>query len=209
MGRDINWYVIPSSIEHDNGKTICMKWEFQEDVDDIEEQVYSKVTGNSTEFHYDSSKESEIEGRFINQLLKHKKNVGDITHDYIYNEIHKDEWCPKCLLFARGFYNSPLLAATMNIGHSYSNPYWSSDWNIRDLHIGSSTTAFVKLFRNDNMYYEINSHDVKNAIEQVNNLGKPLRTTDKEACEETMMVLDFLALWTKNDSFRVIMQEEY
>ena len=208
MGRDLNWYVLPKNIEHQPEKLLCFNYEFQKDENEIEKDVSDKLLGE-TSSEYDWHRldgESGIEFiRRINQLKKERRSM---VWDCINNYDGNHDWCAKCHLFARGVYDSPLVIAQEHIGHSYSSPYWSSNWNIKDMYIGSSNGEFVRLFNPDILYREIDNEDVRDAIEQVSDLGEPLRTSDKEAYEETMRVLNFLDEWTQKEDVYVIMEDE-
>lgn len=128
--------------------------------------------------------------------------------DCINNYDGKHDWCAKCHMFVRGIYDNPLVIAHEHIGHSYSSPYWWSKWNIKDMYLGSADDEFVRLFNPQIHYGVIDNEDVRNAIEKVADLGEPLRTSDKEACEETMRVLNFLDEWTQKEDVFVIMEDE-
>lgn len=207
MGRDLNWYVIPRNIEHDKTKELCLDYEFQGDEEDVKCELFEKVTNESALFDY-----SRLDGEDRSKYFKIKKEfedkISDISYHYKYDEEHKIKWCPKCHMFATGLYDTLALVDTMHIGHSYSSLYWWSKWNIKDMYIGSSNTEFTNLFRNDIMYREITHNDVVSAINEIEELGTPLRNSDIEACQETMDVLNFLAKWTKDDNYRVIMEDE-
>lgn len=207
MGRDLNWYVIPRDIEHDPNKRICLNWEFQKDEDEVNSEIYEKVVGSDGEFEL-KRRDSETITEFFKRKQAHNDVVLKVVHDYVWSDDHKDEWCPKCDMFAKGLYESPLIVSDMHIGHSYSNQYWWSKWNIKDLYMGSSQTPFVNLFRNENTYREIEHEEVERAIEQMNELGTPLRTSDIEACDETMEVLEWLKIWTADEKYIVIMDDE-
>lgn len=207
MGRDLHWYVIPKNIEHQSYKHLCFHYEFQKDENEIEHDVYEKVTGSSSEFDY-KSLEGETHIDYLRRWKEHKNNFKRTVWDCIHNDNGEHDWCEKCHMFVAGIHNNPLVIACEHIGHSYSSPYWSSKWNIKDMYIGSSNTEFVGLFNPDILYREIDNDDVSNAMEQISDLGEPLRTSDKDACEETMRVLNFLDKWTKCDDVIVIVEDE-
>jgi F0F1-type ATP synthase beta subunit len=96
----------------------------------------------------------------------------------------------------------------MSVNHSYSNPIWSSKWNIKDLYIGSANTTFATLFRDDQLIREIMDDDVDNALEFITSLGEPLHKSDKEAYEETKEILDFLKKYTSSKDFIAIIKDE-
>lgn len=209
MGRDLYWYVIPRNIEHDKTKNICLDYEFQGDEEDVKAEVYKKVTGKSPLFDY-----TNVEGETIKEYFARKKafedNIDKVAYEYIndYNEKHREEWCPKCHMFANGLHGASTVVAKTHIGHSYSSLYWRSKWNIKDMYLGSADTEFVKLFRDEYYYREVSVYDVERAIEQIKDLGVPKRNSDIEACEETMSILNFLKHWTEKEDVIVIMEDE-
>lgn len=209
MGRDLNWYVLPKKLEHQSEKQLCFNYEFQKDEHEIISDVYEKLTGTtSSEFDLHRS-ESETGVQFVRRVSQFKKDVRNVAWSCINNYDDQHDWCAKCHLFAQGIFDNPLVMAREHIGHSYSSPYWSSRWNIKDMYIGSSESEFVRLFGPDSYYREVDNHDVCNAMEQVCDLGEPFRTSDKDAREETMRVLNFLDEWTKREDVIVIMEDEY
>lgn len=208
MGRDLNWYVLPKNIEHQSDKLLCFNYEFQKDECDIENDVSEKLLGETSSDYEWHRLDGESGIEFVRRLNKFKKERLRMVWDCINNYEGQHDWCPKCHLFARGVYDSPLVIANEHIGHSFSSPYWWSKWNIKDMYIGSSNTYFVGLFNPNILYREIDNDDVCNAMEQISDLGEPLRTSDKEACEETMRVLNFLDKWTKCDDVIVIVEDE-
>lgn len=207
MGRDLYWYVIPKHIEHDTAKEICLSYEFQGDEEDVNAEVYEKITNKSALFDY-KTQEGETMHEYYERRKKLEKDIHKVMYDYKYEEENRNKWCPKCHMFVKGLYDCSALIDTMHIGHSYSSLYWTSRWNIKDMYLGDSDTEFIKLFRNDYYYREITHDEVVYAIDKIKNLGTPLRNSDIEACEETMNVLNFLDKWTKDDNYHVIMEDE-
>jgi hypothetical protein len=207
MGRDLNWYVLPKIIVHQSDKHLCFNYEFEKDKHEIEKDVYEKITGTTlTKCDWPSHSETGIE--FIRRRNQQKKDIDSISWDCINNYDGKHDWCAKCHMFVCGIYDNPLVIAHEHIGHSYSSPYWLSEWSIKDMYLGSSHDEFVRLFKPQMYYRVIDNEDVRNAIEKVDDLGEPLRTSDKEACEETMRVLYFLDEWTQKEDVYVIMEDE-
>lgn len=184
MGRDLNWYVLRRNIEHDVAKKFCFTYEFQPDSHDVLKDIQHALGNTCASYQYICD--------FV--------NTGEYT----------DEWCPKCHMFADGIdQDSPIVVAHYHMGHSYSNPTWMSDWNIRNLLIGSYHTQCAELFRKDMMYMEIRDKDVQDARMQIERKNEPLRRSDKESKEETVMILDALAKWTiQPDEYVVIMRDE-
>lgn len=182
MGRDLHWFVIPKVIVHDPERRMCFGWEFQPDESEVIRDVHGKMG--------------------ISQDLCDFLNMGRYT----------DDWCPKCHMFARGIHEkSPLVVAHYHIGHHYTHPGWMSDWNIKSILLGSYHTLFAELFRNDMMYSEIVHKDIDSARFKMRFMkSPPLRTSDKEAKEETDMILDTLEEWSiKGDEYRIIFRNEY
>lgn len=201
MGRDLCWYVLPVNIEHDTTKPMCLGWDFQHDEDDVKYEIYEKVC--------------VMEGREpdFNNVSMYRRNseFNNIVYEYQYGDKSDDAsvWCPKCKMFANGIYDSSLVVDSCHVQHSYSNPIWNSDWNVKDLYLGSSMSAFVKRFCNHRLYREVTSDDVDAAYIKLERLGEPLRKSDKEAHNETLSVLEFLKRWTSQPDYVVIMHDEY
>lgn len=210
MGRSINFYVIPTDIKHDTTREFCFEWEYQLDEEDVENEIYNKVHPNEEDIL--SFKEGLTREEMVAVFKERKQKRNNVLYENLYSfdkvaEIEA-KWCPKCLMFAQGLYSSNVLLAHKTISHSYSNPIWNSNWNIRDLWLGTSNTPFVNKFRNDVTYRQIFVSDVENAIDNIRDLGEPLRNSDKEAHEETMCILNFLLQWTHTDNVEVIVEDE-
>ena len=119
MGRDISWYVFPKVCEHDTSKPLCLNIEFEPESDEKNELIY---------YHFHP--EHDYTTKYENNI---QTDIRNIAFDYMYSEEKKDEWCPLCKLYMTGVYNSPLVLAHHHIRHSYSNPIWNSDWNVKRL----------------------------------------------------------------------------
>lgn len=200
MGRDLYWYVLPKKLEHDAKKQICLNWNYEPDDDDVNYELYEKLCTLQGITPCFSN---------INQYRKNQE-IKQMIFEYTYGSKSEEKtmWCAKCHMFACGLYNSPLLKDSCRVSHSYSNPIWRSDWNIRDLYLGERDSSFVKLFSKDRLYYEVTNENVETGFEQIEKLGEPLRTSDKEAREETLSVLKFLQKWTLEPDVIVIMEDE-
>ena len=208
MGRDLYWYVLPRDVRHDATKQLCFNYEYQPDESEVISHVYERMTGKSSKFDY-----KDIEGEsgksFLQRMKDFENNVNSTTFDVMMNDKYKHHWCPKCYMFANCIFASSLVQEHIHIRHSSSSPYWKSSWNIQDLSIGTSNSQFISLFRNDNMYREVTKYHVQVAKGKLEELGDPLRTSDKEAYEETVKVIEFLEKWTEKDDVIVIMEDEY
>lgn len=207
MGRDLYWYVLPKNIEHDTSKQLCFNYEYQKDECEVISEVYEKNTGKCSKFDYeDIGGENGLS--FLQRMKDFENEVNSTAYQVMFDEKHKDSWCPKCYLFANGIFSSDLVREQIHISHSYSSPYWASAWNIQSLFLGTSYSKFVGLFRNDSMYREVTRYHIQIAKGQLEELGEPLRTSDKIAFEETMEVIEFLDKWTQEKNFIVIMEDE-
>lgn len=182
MGRDLEWYVLDTKEwgKHDSTKKLCFHWDVQPDEEDVQLDVASRM----------DTSESKI-------------------WSYIHDREHVSLWCPTCITFARGLYASPFIKAKKNVHHSYSNPIWSSEWNIKDMYLGSCGTPFIRQFRSNNMYSEIEKKHITYSLERLEELGAPKRTSDKEAYEETMEVLEFLKDWASQPDTVIVFEDEF
>lgn len=188
MGRSLNFYIVPKNIPHDTSKQLCFSWDFQNDEHEIETDICWKLMPN---------------------VILDKATRYTLLLENVYGyDIDTSHWCPKCLMFANGLHSSSVLMASESCSHSYSNPIWNSKWNIKDLWLGSSNSPFVNLFLDEYLYREIDGNDVRIAFDTIKDLGEPLRMSDKEACEETLRVLNFLQKWTSNENVHVILEDE-
>ena len=203
MGRSLNFYALPCKIEHDTSKKLCFNWEFQDDEDIMRDDIYERVKDPN-------DKEDLCSGmEYFKNLKKQQEKKSEVLYNYMYEDgAEKSHWCPVCFLYATGIYGSSLIIAEDSVNHSYSNPIWDSRWNIKDQWIGSSNSSFVRKFRDDSMYREVTSYDVERALEILDELGTPLRHSDKEACEETTRILQFMKYWTEKDDVIVVLQDE-
>ena len=107
-----------------------------------------------------------------------------------------------------GLYSSPLVIEKKNVSHSYSNPIWASDFNVKMLYLGDSSTDFARRFDRERMYREISAVDVEDAFETLERLGTCHRTSDKEAREETLEVLEMLNMYKDDPTVRMVMEDE-
>ena len=186
MGRDLSWYVIPKNVflEHDTAK-FCVDLEFEPKHDELRGILAAKLGASVPWFYQAVQKEQD---------------------DILNGNSHL--WCPKCILFTHGLYDLPELLASKHISHSYSDPIWISDWNIKGMYMGCDTTEFCRRFSRNNMYNEIRKDDVERASRSLRDLGEPIRTPDKEAREESLEVLEFIEKFMNDDDVVVIFQDE-
>lgn len=127
---------------------------------------------------------------------------------YPYKKEELEKWCPKCFLYVHGVYKCAILKDSISIRHSYSNPIWKSKWNIRNFYMGDSKTDFCKRFDSDRLYREITEMHLKYTKIDFQDLGEPIRTSDKEAYEETMKIIKFIENNLHQDNI-IIFQNEY
>lgn len=184
MGRYISFYIVDKDQEHkqDNGQ-ICLGLEYQPDHKDLVDMLVCHLNNHS-------------------MCDQERRNY--IEYEYLCNSA-KQKVCQKCKMFMVGI-QCAIVKDNLHIHHSYSNPIWDSNYSIQDMSLGSSTTSFVNLFRNNMQYYEIFESDVRRAYTYLEQLGTPKRTSDKEAYDETKHVLHFLEKWIDNGSVYVIME---
>jgi hypothetical protein len=206
MGRSLSWFIIPKNIEHDKTKKICIDLEYQPEDDDLEikEKVFKIVNPNvkdSPDYKdFPSNKE---------WFMAYNKRNKEIKDSWYLITYHKNEcWCPKCLMYINGLYGCQLLIDSMYISHSYSNSIWESDWNVKSLYMGSSTTDFVRRLKTDNLYREIFEDDIERCFSILESQGNTIRPSDIEAKEETLSVLKFLQKYVANNDVRVIISDE-
>ena len=120
--------------------------------------------------------------------------------------------CQLCLLYVNGVYDFPNIIAEKTIQHTHGNPIWNSKWNVQNLYIGTRNSEFVRKFSADHLYREISTRDVDFAFQMFESLGIPsknlIRTSDREAYEETMEIFTFLREWENDGNVRIIFQDE-
>ena len=204
MGRDLSWYIIPRDIKHEDTKVLCMELEFEPESDEFGELLYDHVHGVEA-----TSDEPKLKVWDIATYKNRRDKEQKLRYRYLYDDSYQHEWCPKCLMYANGLYGCPLVIAHEHVQHSYSNPIWMSDWNVKDLYMGSSTTPFIRRFSKDRLYREIVKDDVMRAYDEIERLGECFRTSDKEAKEETLMILEFLSRYVDDPNVRMILEDEY
>jgi hypothetical protein len=192
MGRTLNWYIFPGNLEHDKIKQVCLDLEFEPENDDMDLKI--KL------FNILNPKSDDINDI---DYWKKKNEINDLWKSYNWNNA-----CAKCKTYMTGIDGSNSIDA-IDISHSYSSPYWKSEWDLKNFHMGSYRTDFVRKFNNNKLYREINKKDIDEAYRMIEELGEPIRTSDKEAKIETLKVLDFLKKYSIIENMHLIMQDEY
>jgi hypothetical protein len=191
-------------MEHDKSKQICLDLEFEsDDSQNIDTKIFNIVNPCKEIICGDYP----IHADFRNALQERKEKIREICFQYKYDDDKTDKWCKKCFTYANGIHNNKI--DSIDIQHSYSNPIWRSDWNIKDLYMGSSTTSFMRRFSKDRQYREIFDDDVNEAYKRIENIGIPIRDSDVEAKKETLEVLDFLKKYTGMSDVHIIIEDEY
>jgi hypothetical protein len=143
----------------------------------------------------------------------YEKDKNEINND-IYSRLEEKcmnsdfygekEWCYKCKMFKYGFDSS---IEKIVINRDNSDPIWSSEWNIRNLQIGSYKTIFARKFCYNRGIREIDENDIICTIADINDYEEEiLRTSDKLAYEETMNILNTLKKWLNQNN--IILVEE-
>jgi hypothetical protein len=74
--------------------------------------------------------------------------------------------------------------------------------------MGSSTTGFIRRFSKEHQYREIFENDVNIAFRIIRDMGIPIRSSDIEAKEETLKVLNFLKKYTGMNDVHIIISDE-
>lgn len=187
MGRYLSFYIVEQDIEHQKiHDNVCFDLEYQLDNEELIDTIEKKLVHNNTSAQ---DKRKHIENEYIGNINKHNL-------------------CPKCKMFMIGICGD-VTVDSLHIRHSYSNPIWSSDYNIKDLSLGTSRSEFVRLFRTDSSYFEIFAHHIERGYAYINDLGTPRTETDKEAFDETIRILHFLERWVNNEKVHVILEDDY
>jgi hypothetical protein len=194
MGRSLSWYVVKLPKEHDKTQPICLDLEFEPEKDDFDTKfrLYQIVCPEIVD---------------VPENLAQYKEMSKVWHTYKYNK--KDQWCQKCLFYNSGIYGSDCIIDSIDIHHSYSNKIWWSEWNVRDMYLGSDRTDLMRRFSSEHLYREVLDVDIMDAYQKLERLGDPIRKSDVEAKEETIQVLEFLKQYMDRDDVCLIMQDEY
>jgi hypothetical protein len=204
MGRSLSWYIISINIEHDKTKEICLDLEFEPESDDLDLK---------SRFFNLIHPESKIPDRedyqdtrdFFKARSEYYKNINSTWHSY----EHNNKICPKCKMYKSGHFHSEFVIDEYDVSHSYSNSIWRSEWSIRNFHMGSRSTNFIRRFSNEHMYSEVSYDDINSVYKSIERLGTPIRTSDIEAKEEVIRVLEFLSKYANRDDVYIIFIDEY
>ena len=207
MGRSLTFYAVPplASIDHTQDSTlVCMSYEYEPEPNsitfDLQECIITKVKEGTSIFG----------GHKIPEELKPNEDNWRTMKQFT-STLEADEkaWCSKCNLFMHGLFAVPFCLDTLGISHAYSNPVWSSDWNVKGLYLGTSKTELCRRFSGDRLYREIFADDILSAAERLENEGKPIRDSDKEARTESEKVLQWCDMWLrKSEPLHVIVEDE-
>lgn len=203
MGRTITFYVISNKIEHDKSK-FCFDFEFEPEQNDWEytEKYYKMINPHIKDLvREDYPNEKEYSKAICNRINEQNN---------LWNSLnYKDLWCPKCNMYKYGIWSCDFIINKMYIFHSYSNPIWESEWNIGKCYLGSSNTNFTRRFSKKDIIREITEEDIIHEYERIEKMGEPILTSDIEAKEETIRVLDFLERYSNREDVYLIVLDEY
>jgi hypothetical protein len=197
MGRSMSWFIIPQNIKHDNTNQLCFDLEFEPEKDnymDLKIKLFNTLNPDI---------KIDVDTDFAGYCNR-KEEIINLWNSYIWDK--KNMWCPKCRKYINGAGFGEI--DSFSLSHSYSSSYWFSDWNIRDFFMGSDRTNFVRRFDKQQLFREICDNDIQIAYRTIEELGEPIRTSDKEAKSETLDVLEFLKKYS-NDNVHIILQDEY
>lgn len=203
MGRSITFYAISANMEHDKTK-ICFDFEFEpEDCWEYKQKYWSLINPDTKEIvREDYQNNSDYIIDFSNRIKEKDRLWGSHEHNKL--------WCPKCKLFKSGIWGCDYIIDRFDVQHSYSNPIWFSEWNIKDCYLGSHQTNFIQRFSKESqLLREISKDDINYEYKRMEELGEPIRTSDLEAKEETMEVLDFLKKYAKRTDVILVVADEY
>jgi hypothetical protein len=137
-----------------------------------------------------------------------REELEELEKHHKLENIMLEKWCPKCFMYAHGLSCSTIVKTSIHIHHSYSNPIWTSSWCIRKFYMGDSMTDFCKRFDSDRLYNEITEKHLRYTRDELKHLGEPIRTSDKEAYEETMKIIKFIEDNLHPDNM-IIFDDEY
>jgi hypothetical protein len=213
MGRTVTFYVLKIDDKHEKtNDKYCFDVECygdREKINEIEEELdqdkklFPKGLCEQLEdLRLNPEYDPKNNKAGIEILKKNKK----LMSEYFKN---KDLWCSKCFRNINGYHFDSITVDCFDIGHSYSNRIWWSNWNIKDFYLGSET-YYTRTLRNDYIYREITKKDIQDAYEKLDRLGdKDMLYFDIEAKEESIRVLEFLSKYADDNNVRMIIEDEY
>ena len=217
MGRALTFYV--SKIEDKHEKTnskYCFDVECYGDEDkmyEIREELYNDkklfLRSLDEELDYYKIQNPDYDPKINNNPRRGiYKRYQEVIDECFKN---KELWCYKCFRNINKEYlgSGKLTIDSFYISHSYRNNIWWSNWNIKNLYLGSET-YYTRTLGHDYSYREITKEDIQEAYKKLDRLGDiGMLYYDIEAKEECIQVLDFLSKYADDNSVRMIIEEEY
>jgi hypothetical protein len=204
MGRSLSFYIVPKDLpQHDSTKPMCLDLECEPENYEIDDLIYEKVHIADPQSSYSRYCPSS-----------NRKHIDECAtcYKFRYKGWEKEsveDWCATCHLYVNGLRDSPLVIHHKNVYHSYGNSIWGSDFNIKRLYLGDDSTDFARRFDRERMYREISAVDVDDAFAKLERLGACHRTSDKEAREETLEILEMLKRYKDDPTVRMVMEDEF
>ena len=197
MGRSLSFYAVNTNIPHDKSDKICIDLEYEKDFEDLKEELYKNL--------YPEEDSNLRQCKSVDDYFLHRKNQNEC---WISNCPNKIDWCNRCRMFVDGLYGIDIFAR-IDFNHSYSNPIWWSDWHFYNMYPGHSHSGFCNRFDSQRMYCEIGESDIEYMKRNLSECGKPCKTSDLEASEETEEVINFCEQHIKNPEITIIYDREY
>ena len=175
MGKDIHFYCIDLDYPHEPNK-ICAKWEYQPEEDDKYCDLLDLLDATA---HMDQDNKLELKHKF------------DIDYNKVWDAFDNKKICPRCAWFFQGGCGTPMILEGHHIQHGNSNPISRSDWFIDKLMVCIGTKA--REYDSGHGCRDRLREDVIDSIkQQLEDLGTPIRTSDKEAYEESIRAVSWL-----------------
>lgn len=201
MGRDLQFYVVNTNIQHDKSCKICLDFECEPEFDELKRTLFehSPIYHEYEEYTKEFDKAEEKYYNENNCTIFYKEEC-----QYKINP----NWCPRCHMFADGLYKSKAVLASIHFGNSYGNSIWKSDWHFYNMYPGKSHSDFCNRFNRDKMYREISREDIERLKNSLNANGKAYRTADLEAVEETEQVIKFCEKYLDDEGNTIIYAAE-
>lgn len=199
MGHDLYWYIIPKDLKHEK-TLVCI--DLDHEPDELgEDTCFCRLY---EAFKPDNPNHDNY-AEFRKEVNKIRSKIYNLEKEFC------NRLCPLCRMYINGIYWSGMHVDGYEVGHSYSNPVWDSDWNIMHLmaYVGDCSSDFARRWQNTNVTVkELFASDVEECFARVKELGEPKGEIDKEAREETMRVLEFLREWAKDDAVHIMYVDE-